>query len=294
MNIFQLKYFVSVAQLENISKAAELLHLSQSSLSKSIAKLEAELGMALFERSGKKIVLNDQGRRFCDFSSLVLRELELALDDMNVLAHGFGNKLKIGLCGANTKMMECLQSFVAIHPETELSISSNIEQLEKPDINDYDMLVYPQDLKYEKFQGYHLGKKKYFLAMHKDNPLAAKKQVVLEDLGKDPFVFMAGAAYIEYAYRLCIALNIPLQTQFFTDSQEYHCQMIAKNKVVGFVLEDCTAAYSSDENIRLRPIDDPRFAREMMICFKRDKHLTEIAASFKKHVIAYFDLQAKE
>ena len=40
MNIFQLRYFVSVAQLENISKAADLLHLSQSSLSKSIAKLE--------------------------------------------------------------------------------------------------------------------------------------------------------------------------------------------------------------------------------------------------------------
>lgn len=86
MNIFQLRYFVSVAQLENISKAADLLHLSQSSLSKSIAKLEAELGMPLFQRSGKHIVLNEQGRRFWEFSSMVLRELEFTIDDMNLLA----------------------------------------------------------------------------------------------------------------------------------------------------------------------------------------------------------------
>ena len=105
MNIFQLRYFVSVAQLENISKAADLLHLSQSSLSKSIAKLEAELGMPLFQRSGKHIVLNEQGRRFWEFSSMVLRELEFTIDDMNLLANGFGNKLKVGLCGANKIIM---------------------------------------------------------------------------------------------------------------------------------------------------------------------------------------------
>ena len=131
MNIFQLRYFVSVAQLENISKAADLLHLSQSSLSKSIAKLEAELGMPLFQRSGKHIVLNEQGRRFWEFSSMVLRELEFTIDDMNLLANGFGNKLKVGLCGANKIIMACMQQFIALHHETELTVTSNIEQLEK-------------------------------------------------------------------------------------------------------------------------------------------------------------------
>ena len=291
MNIFQLRYFVSVAQLENISKAADLLHLSQSSLSKSIAKLEAELGMPLFQRSGKRIVLNEQGRRFWEFSSMVLRELEFALDDMNLLANGFGNKLRVGLCGANKIIMSCMQQFIAQNPQTELTVTSNIEQLDKLDINDYDMLIYPEDIKYEKFQGYHLGRKRYFLAVNNHNHLARLDQVELEHLGRDPFVFISCGAYIEHAYRLCVALNVPLNTQFFTDSPEYHCQMIANNNVVGFVLEDCTEAYEQNQNIKLLPIDDPRFAREMMLCFKRDKHLSEAGQQFKEHIIEYLGLE---
>ena len=51
MEIHQLKYFICVAKLESISKAATTLHLSQPALSKSIAKLEDELGVLLFDRS---------------------------------------------------------------------------------------------------------------------------------------------------------------------------------------------------------------------------------------------------
>ena len=94
-----------------------------------------------------------------------------------------------------------------------------------------------------------------------------------------------------HIYRLCVALNVPLNTQFFTDSPEYHCQMIANNNVVGFVLEDCTEAYELNQNIKLLPIDDPRFAREMMLCFKRDKHLSEAGRQFKEHVIEYLGLE---
>ena len=72
MNITQLRYFVSVAQLENMTKAARLLHLTQSSLSKNIAMLEEELGMPLFDRGSRRIILNQQGRRFLEYSSMVL------------------------------------------------------------------------------------------------------------------------------------------------------------------------------------------------------------------------------
>lgn len=53
MKISQLSYFITIAQLENMSRAAELLHISQSSLSKTIAALETELETPLFDRSSK-------------------------------------------------------------------------------------------------------------------------------------------------------------------------------------------------------------------------------------------------
>ena len=64
MEIHQLKYFICVAKLESISKAATMLHLSQPALSKSLAKLEDELGVQLFDRLGKRLHLNDRGKLF--------------------------------------------------------------------------------------------------------------------------------------------------------------------------------------------------------------------------------------
>ena len=87
--------------------------------------------MPLFQRSGKHIVLNEQGRRFWEFSSMVLRELEFTIDDMNLLANGFGNKLKVGLCGANKIIMACMQQFIALHHETELTVHQQYRAIRK-------------------------------------------------------------------------------------------------------------------------------------------------------------------
>lgn len=76
MTVSQLRYFACVAQVQNLSKAAQMLHLSQPSLSKSISKLEEELGAPLFDRAGKRLLLNERGERFLESAQLILQELE--------------------------------------------------------------------------------------------------------------------------------------------------------------------------------------------------------------------------
>ena len=76
MELIQLRYFKEVANQENFTRAAETLHITQSALSKSIAKLESEVGIRLFERVGNRIVLNQFGRRFLKESGMVLARLE--------------------------------------------------------------------------------------------------------------------------------------------------------------------------------------------------------------------------
>ncbi|MBR3263413.1 MAG: LysR family transcriptional regulator, partial [Lachnospiraceae bacterium] len=55
MNLDQMHFFTVVAQMENVSKAADSLHMTQSTLSKNILRLEEELGVPLFDRHGKKL-----------------------------------------------------------------------------------------------------------------------------------------------------------------------------------------------------------------------------------------------
>lgn len=82
MELNQLEYFRTVARLENISKAAELLHISQPALSKSISRLEAEIGAKLFERHDNRIRLSAEGRCFLERVDLAITQLKVGVDEL--------------------------------------------------------------------------------------------------------------------------------------------------------------------------------------------------------------------
>lgn len=82
MELNQLQYFRTVARLENISKAAELLHITQPALSKSISRLEAEIGADLFERSENRIRLSVEGRAFLERVDLAVTQLKIGVDEL--------------------------------------------------------------------------------------------------------------------------------------------------------------------------------------------------------------------
>lgn len=76
MELLQLKYFLEVARLEHMTDAARSLHVTQSSLSKTIGRLEEDLGVLLFDRIGRKLRLNEFGSRFYRRAERALFELE--------------------------------------------------------------------------------------------------------------------------------------------------------------------------------------------------------------------------
>lgn len=76
MSLQQLRYFVTVAEEEHVTRAAERLHVSQPPVSRQIRALEDELGQALFERKGRGVVLTDYGRSFAARANAILREVD--------------------------------------------------------------------------------------------------------------------------------------------------------------------------------------------------------------------------
>ena len=78
MELRHLRYFIAVAEEENITRAAERLHVSQPPLSRQIRDLEEELGAALFERTAKSVRLTDVGRIFLTEARAVLERAQQA------------------------------------------------------------------------------------------------------------------------------------------------------------------------------------------------------------------------
>ncbi len=290
MNIQNIRQFSIIAELENVSKAAELLHVSQSSLSKNISNLEAELGVKLFDRKGRKLVLNEQGRRFLESCTVILREADELSRDIRSMSASQDSTIKICTASCSREFINCIKQFKTVYNKTEYVINSLWESGEVPDINDYDVIVYPDDPKYDKFKGSNFQEERYLFAISSKNDLARRISMPVKEMDGLDFVFIREGHNTEYAYRVCTALTVNMNTVSFVDSRDVHKNMIASGMGAGFVPESNAELYRQGGTIRLLPLTDNRFDRRMKICFKRDKHLSETGLLFKKFVIEYFKL----
>ena len=100
MTIQQLQYFLSAVEHGSFSAAAEALHLAQPSLSEQVRRLEAELGVALFQRGGRGLVPTEAGRTLRDHAERVLAEVDLARDSVAEVRQLRGGTATFGTWGA--------------------------------------------------------------------------------------------------------------------------------------------------------------------------------------------------
>ena len=96
MELTQLKYFQALARHGSFSQTAKAIMVSQSALSRSIAKLEKELAVMLFERQGKQTKLTEAGEKFLFHVDRVLREMDVARQEIKMDNGGEGTVTKVG------------------------------------------------------------------------------------------------------------------------------------------------------------------------------------------------------
>ncbi|MFC7531520.1 LysR family transcriptional regulator [Actinoplanes sp. GCM10030250] len=126
MDVRQLRYFLAVADAESFSKAAERLYIAQPSMSQAIAGLERELGVALFHRVGRGIVLSDAGRRLLAPARQVIRDLATAqatVDAVRGIASGRIDLITMPSPGIEP-LSSIMQRFTGAYPEVTVSIDA--------------------------------------------------------------------------------------------------------------------------------------------------------------------------
>jgi LysR family cyn operon transcriptional activator len=124
MELRHLRYFIALAGSLNFTRAAERLHVTQSTLSHQIKQLEDEIGSALFDRSGKRVALTEAGDEFLHHCTRALQEIDLGLGALRHNASDVTGELRIGSTHTFNLgfIPDCIASFHERHPRVKVVV----------------------------------------------------------------------------------------------------------------------------------------------------------------------------
>jgi DNA-binding transcriptional LysR family regulator len=204
MELRHLRYFVAVAEAENVSRAALKLHVSQPALSRQVRDLEEELGFLLLERSAKSVRLTEAGRVFLAEARGVLQRAEDAVKRARSVATSGGGELHVGYAPSLTARMlpPALRAFQAELPNVcvklhDLSTEEMLAGLRAGKLQ-IALLVRPTAAMGRGLRFEGLTRDPLRLALAPKHPLARKRVVTLAEAVREPFIAYSRKDYPEY------------------------------------------------------------------------------------------------
>jgi DNA-binding transcriptional LysR family regulator len=199
-----LRYFIAVAEAENVSRAALKLHVSQPGLSRQVRDLEAELGFLLLERTAKSVRLTDAGRAFLTEARAVLQRADEAVKTARAVATGGRGELHIGYAPSLTARMlpPALRAFQVEWPNVavklhDLSTEEMLAGLRAGKLQ-MALLVRPTTAMLRGLRFEELTRDALRLAVAPKHPLARHRTVTLAEAAREPFIAYSRKEYPEY------------------------------------------------------------------------------------------------
>ena len=213
MELRHLRYFVTVAEEQNLTRAAARLHISQPPLSRQIRDLERELGISLFDRGAKSIRLTEAGKIFLVEAQSILQRVDASVDLMKSMAQGKRGKVRVGYAAspAIEILRHTLQIFYDAHPQIKVDLHdmSGPEMLGGLRENKLDVALAvsasPRDfdgLVFENLAAYAIN-----VAFHNDHKFKSANEVSLREIARQPIVILTREKYPEVYIGLCKLLS---------------------------------------------------------------------------------------
>lgn len=286
----QLEYFKTTAQLEHITLAAQKLNLTQPALSRSIARLENEMGVPLFDRKGRSIVLNHYGKCFLEHVNKIFREYEEARNEIQSMADPEKGQVSLGFLHTlgESFIPELIQAFGKKYPEIRFELHQNDTKalLGKLTEGEIDLCFsYPEE-NTGKMDWTYLWDEELLLIVPSNHPLTGEKEITLDKLKNETFItFKPGFGLRRITDDLFLKAGIYPKIAF--EGEEVHTISGLVGAGLGIAIVPKMKGSDRDEIATLH-IKTPKFRRKIGMLRIRDKYLSPSAGLFLEFVVNYF------
>ena len=203
MELLQLRYFCTVARMQNVSQGAAYHNIPQPAMSKTISKLEKELGTELFTRRKNRIHLTEAGQQFYEQVSASLQQLDTAVDRLRQPQSMESAHLHLLVTALRGKTAEVLSLFRRSHPNVTFSVCSTPES--GANVEDYDLCIsdQPPAERYDSSISLVERQVDLYAAMAPSHPLAHRQLLTLEELKDEPTVRISTSPLQQPVADLC-------------------------------------------------------------------------------------------
>jgi DNA-binding transcriptional LysR family regulator len=289
MDLLQLRYFQAVARHQHVSRAAAELRVAQPSLSRTLARLEADLGVPLFDRHGRRLVLNRFGTAFLARVDAALDELgqgRKELDDLAGLEHG-----SVAVAAETLLLLtDLLAGFLAEHP----GIGFRLYQSPAPAMagllhaGQTDFCLASQPLDDDSLEVAELASEEVLVAVPPAHRLAGRERARMDDLAEEAFV-VTRPGYWQRALldRLFAEAGLQPVIACETDEPAAIRPLVATGLGAG-LLPTVSRRDNPRHAVAWLHLDVPDCQRTLRLAWRRGVYLSAAARAFRDAAVAWF------
>ena len=294
MELQQLKYFKTVAQIGKISDAAQALFISAPALSTSIARLERELGVPLFDRTNNRIILNQQGQIFLRYVNQIFNNLNCAKAELRqsmLLQHPHVCIASV----SSTQLVDLITDFSQEHPGFTLQCTSlnRFELINNGFTAQHSFLLASDgDIApdfAEKLECVYLCKDHPVVMVNAEHPIAKKGYADLNELaGETIFLPFQDNPLFDQLERIFQdnGMLLPIGNAY---SHLVTQQMVAKGLGIAFATK--LTGRTPSLSLRYVPIVNKYTPWSMYLYWRKGHHFTEDERMFRDFVIRYYQTE---
>ncbi|WP_342600977.1 LysR family transcriptional regulator [Psychrobacillus sp. FSL H8-0483] len=286
----RLEYFQTLAEVQHMTRAAELLSISQPALSRSIAGLEEEIGVPLFDRRGRSIVLNRYGQMFLQRVNRIIKELNDGLEDIHQLINPEQGEVTLGFLHTlgTSSVPNIIRAFHQQYPDITFQFKQNhthtqLKQLKSGEL-DLCLLASTEDEKLIEWT--ELWRDELYVIVPTNHPLAMGKSISLTEVAEESFISMKkGYALRKTTDEIFEEAGVTPTISFEGDEVATVAGFVAAG--LGFSILPDGGEINSNKIAKLR-IEDVTCERVIGMAVVKDRYLSPAAKRFQQFVLDYF------
>lgn len=284
MELSQIYYFLNVAKTEHMTRSAEELHIAQPSLTKSIHKLEDELGVPLFVQRGRNIVLTEYGRYLSERLTPIAASLDSVKDEIHALARIEERTVRINVLAASTLVTEAIILYQKDHPDIHFKLTQEDESRSF----DVQVTTAAEPTASRLCSRSRAIEEQIFLAVPLNSEYSERRSLSLCEVKDQGFVSLIGSKKLRaICDGFCRDAGFEPKIIFESDNPVAVRNMIAANIGIGFWPEiSWGTKYRND--IKLVGVLEPECKRDIIIQQYSNKAQEGTVSDFFDFLYGYF------